>query len=403
MHNPISSSDRKLFIAHAQEVASFYGFSALEEKVKEERAKHKKNPVLPKLPKASTTGDRPEFYDTERYRVLKSFIDVGIINSPTPLFVHHDTDTAKKEAPTYFGLDIMCTTKSVAEAIIIQTSATILSEAGHKDIYVEINSLGDQESKLLFIKECSAYYRKHMQDLPAECKDALRRNMLDVMHCTKHKECILIQEEAPKPLNFLSDESRDHFQEVLEYLENIDIPYRINTTLMGTHECHTKTVFEIYAGFISDSEEENAKNVLLAQGGRYDELPRKIGFRRNLPAIGISFPLDTQCPKCAAGEIRKRPEPRIFLIQIGFSAKLLSLKVINMLRKENIEMKQSLSRDRLGNQLLQAESMKIPYTIIIGQREALEKTVIVRNMDTRSQESVSVADLSKYLHTVAKC
>lgn len=402
MPKHLSAQEKNTFVTHAQEVASFYGFAPLPDTVKAEKSKLRKNVLLPKVPTFKSPKDRPSFYATDRFRVLKSFIDVGVINSPTPLFVHHGTEQRGKKAPTYFGLDIIHTPKSIAEAIIIQTAKTILTEAGHRDMYVEINSLGDQESKQVFMRECVAYYRKHIQDLPDECKDALRRNVFDVLRCTKHEACRHLQEEAPKPLNFLSDDSRNHFQEVLEYLENMEIPYRINTTLIGTDECHTKTVFEIYAGTMGDEIEGSDPNNLLATGGRYDELPRKIGFRRNLPAIGTSLYLDTPCALCRVKQRKKKKGPQVFLIQIGFSAKLLSLRVIDMLRRDQIEIHQSLSRDRLGSQLKEAETKAIPFTLIIGQKEALDHTVIVRDMNSRSQESIPVEKLSQYLCSMRK-
>ena len=74
-----------------------------------------------------------------------------------------------------------------------------------------------------------------------------------------------------------------------------------------------------------------------------------------------------------------------------------SLKIIEILRKKKIPMYQAISRDRLISQLGLAESMKIPYTIIMGQKEAIEDTVIVRDMENRSQDTVKICDLPKYL------
>ena len=90
-------------------------------------------------------------------------------------------------------------------------------------------------------------------------------------------------------------------------------------------------------------------------------------------------------------------KPKIYFIQLGADAKLKSLNVIEILRKAHIPIMQSLSKDSLGSQLAVAEKLGVPYTIIFGQKEAIENSVIVRNMQTRSQETVKFAKLLEYL------
>ncbi len=90
-------------------------------------------------------------------------------------------------------------------------------------------------------------------------------------------------------------------------------------------------------------------------------------------------------------------KPKIFFIQLGFSAKLQSLSIIEILRKAKIPVLQSLSKDSLSSQLGAAEKMKIPYTIIMGQKEVIDGTVIIRDMDSRSQEEIKVERLAEYI------
>ena len=93
-------------------------------------------------------------------------------------------------------------------------------------------------------------------------------------------------------------------------------------------------------------------------------------------------------------------KPKVYFIQIGFEAKLKSLTVIEMLRKARIPIMQSLSKDSLSAQLAIAEKMMVPHVIIFGQKEAMDETVIVRNMENRSQETVKLAKLPEYLKKI---
>ena len=104
---------------------------------------------------------------------------------------------------------------------------------------------------------------------------------------------------------------------------------------------------------------------------------------------------DAASSSCAAPRILKKP--KIYFIQLGSDAKLKSLNIIEILRKAHIPIAQSLSKDSLGPQLAVAEKLAIPYAIIFGQKEALENSVIVRNMENRSQETVKIPHLLEHL------
>ncbi|MDP3785151.1 MAG: His/Gly/Thr/Pro-type tRNA ligase C-terminal domain-containing protein [bacterium] len=210
--------------------------------------------------------------------------------------------------------------------------------------------------------------------------------MFGLLAC-KNEKCRIIKDSAPKSMNFLSEDSREHFKEVLEYLEFLEIPYEIDHFLVGNRAFSCQTIFEIHDPASRDKCEP------LAMGVRYANIAKKLGFKRDLPGIGIHL---TFKPRNEQKNI-KFLKPKIYFIQLGFDAKLKSLKIIEILRKEKIPMYQAISRDRLVSQLGLAESMKIPYTIIMGQKEAIDNTVIVRDMENRSQDTVKIEDLPKYL------
>ncbi len=396
--------NEEIFNKSAAEIASFYGFHSLRaitekhrinQKEKAKRQNKKTAPVLPR-------GKMP-LYHTERLCVLKVYLEDALHELPPPLLLFHNPsyDNAVcggKLSFRFFGLDIIHVSKSIAEAIIIQVAISILKDHGYKNLFVEINSLGDTESRVRFLKEAHAYYRRSMHELTPSCKDLIRRDIIKVMTCT-HEKCAPVHENAPVPINFLNEQSRTHFTQVLEYLESMEIPYRINNILLGADDSYSKTVFEIHDG-TAINDEDKGSDTLLAQGGRYDELARKMGSRKPINAVGISLCLTAPIPskkKDKKGAQKKIALPKIFLIQLGFEAKLASLRTLELLREAQIPVHQTLSRDRISGQLSVAERMRIPYTIIIGQREAMDHTVIVRNMETRSQEVVPIASLIPFL------
>lgn len=336
----------------------------------------------------------------ERVAVLRYCLNKGISDGPLPVFLYwegwgFDGTAAKKgaERNKRISLDIIGTGKSVAEALLIKTAWTALREDGCTDMTLAINSVGDKESLLKFTRELSAYYRKNITLLPPPCRAALRRDPLLAFFCS-HEKCRSLREEAPKPMTFLSEASRTHFREVLEYIESLEIPYRVDHCLVGGRSFGGETVFEIRVpgSTIGCGSEEN-----VCVGFRYNGAAKRAGFRRDTAAVGATIFVPRSARKGRARRTIRIKKPRIFLLQLGFEAKLQGLKVIEALREARIPLYQALSRDKLATQLSSAENLKIPYSLIMGQKEALENSVIVRNNATRAQETVKVSELPTYL------
>ena len=325
--------------------------------------------------------------------ILKSYHTDQIQNLPQPVLLWSEgTYSGKKSKKRILHLDMIGTPKSIAEATILQTAVAILKEEGFKDIYVEINSIGTKEATAKFQREILNYYKKNLSAVSPTCRQIFKKDALTAHTCAL-EEGDEIAIKAPQAISFLNEESRVHLEEVLEFLETLNIDYRITNSLVGHRGYSTDTVFTIRA---SDSK---GGNVLLGAGSRYNTLPKKCGYKKDVPGVGITLYL----PPLAKTKQSLKPmkKSRFFFIQIGFEAKLKSLEVIEILRKAKIPLYQSISRDKLSAQLSIAEHEKFPYIIVMGQKEAVEDTVIVRDANTRSQDTVKIPDLPNYLKNIA--
>jgi len=286
----------------------------------------------------------------------------------------------------------------------------MLALEGYENIRVEINSIGDKDSIARFARDLTIYYRKHINDMHAECRQLLKKDPFELLGCQNEK-CKKINEDAPRAMNFLSEPSRAHFQEVLEYLEALNIPYKINNNLIGNRKYCTETIFTIVNSQYEKEEKEDnpdqqkdskiknkisVNKKILAVGVRYDGLSRKMGIKREIQGVGISLLI-----KGNRGELRKEikkvKKPFVSFVQLGLESKMLSLSVIEKLRQVKIPLYLSLAKDRLGAQVSAVEKNHNPYSIIMGKKEALEKTVIVRNINTHAQDIVSLDELAKYM------
>lgn len=395
----------------AQEVAVYYGFKPIETPLLE------KEEVF-----ASALGEETDVVEKEMYTfrsrggerlairpeftasVMRSYFEHGMQNLPQPVLLYSYGPVYRHENPQkgrlrqfrQFNLEILGTTKSIADALIIRTLMTILEEYGFKDLIVDINSMGDKETRPAFIKELTNYYKKHLEELCKDCHERIKTNPLRLLDC-KSPSCQPFKDAAPSSLSHLSNDARHHFKEVLQYLEEMGIAYRVNNSLVRGLDYYSRTVFEVIKTDIDTEGKES--EITITGGGRYDYLARMMGSKKDVPGVGTGLGMERimMFPECKNIAPRIMKTPKVYFIQLGFEAKLKSLCVIEVLRKARIPVHQSLSKDSLSAQLSLAEKMKIPFCIIFGQKEAMDNTVIVRNMETHSQDTVKIDALSDYI------
>jgi histidyl-tRNA synthetase len=177
-------------------------------------------------------GDRVAMRPEMTAGTMRAYIENGMNNLPQPVMLYHSGPVFRHDSPQKgryrqfygFDLDAFGSEKSIVDALIIRTAYTILEEAGAKDLSVDINSIGDKECRGKYIKELTNYYKKHIKDLPAVDKERLTNNPLRILD-SKDPKTIALNEEAPDAVSYLCPACKKHFKEVLEYLEEMEIPY----------------------------------------------------------------------------------------------------------------------------------------------------------------------------------
>lgn len=395
------------FFEKAQEVAVYYGFKPIE------------TPIL-EFEETFTTavGIGTDIVDKEMYTLktkggdhlamrpeqtaglMRAYIEHGMQAQPQPVLLYHSGPVFRHDKPQkgryrqfyQFDVDALGSEKSIVDALVIKTIYTILEECGGKNLCVTINSIGDKDSRPTYIRELTNYYKKHIDKLAPIDQERLKTNPLRILD-SKEESTIEINAGAPDSVSYLSPSGKKHFKEVLECLDQMGIPYQIDKMLVRGLSYYTHTVCEIIM------ENEDGSKMTIAGGGRYDYLGKQLGGKKDVPAMGMSIGIDRIIEQPWFKDLSPRimKKPKVYFIQVGLEAKLKSLNVIEILRKAHIPVMQSLSKDSLGAQLAVAEKSGTPYVMIFGQMEAVHDTVIVRNMETRSQDTVKIAELANYL------
>lgn len=421
------------FNEKASEVAMYYGFSPIETPLLEQKEVF-----------TSGIGEGTDIVEKEMYElktkggdhlvlrpegsaaIMRSYIENGMGSWPHPVmlyykgnfFRHERTQKGRYRQFKQFGIECLGSSKSIMDAIVIHTTLTILHEIGLKDLIVDLNTIGGPDSRAKYVKELTNYYRQHLDEMPTDARKRLVSNPLRILD-SKDPKMTALNEEAPESISYLNQSDRQHFKEVLEYLEELQVPYRINHRLVRGLDYYTRTVFEVFDNSPDQNEKQSEENeadiesessaqradppwIALAAGGRYDSLATTLGHKKEVPSIGAAIGIDRVLLHAETKKLSPRiiKKPKVFFIQIGFEAKLKSLRIIEILRKARVPIKQTLNKDSLSAQLGLAEKLEIPYCIIFGQKECLEDTVIVRNMETHKQDTICICDLKEYLKTL---
>jgi len=358
-------------IKHAADVASFYGFRPAREF---ERARAYNFSVV-----SSICTARLE----EKHEPVLAWWA-----SPTPAHVPLGTDAREVGE---FGLHIAGTHEPVGEIVLLKTLSAIVGEWGAPVRALRLNALGDRDSKARYARELTFYFRKHLDQLCETCKDELSRNPLAPFTCSR-EECRALSANAPRAMNFLSEKSRAHFREVLEHIEGLGLPYELDDGLV--HDERESQI--LFALDVNDD-----ATIHTAWGGRFDDHVRKTTSRKD--ATGLSASIFFRKKGLSAGSFQAsqgRRIPKVFFVQLGLQAKLRGLNVIDELRHAQVPILQSFDAMKLGPQLEAAKASGVSHLIIMGAREALDGTVIVREVNNSAQTIVELGALPRFLKTL---
>lgn len=394
------------FYEKAQEIAEYYGFEGIETPILEHtevflKGLDAEDDAVKEMYSFTTKGKdslamRPE----GTAPIMRSYIEHGMGSLPQPVFLYYGGPYFRHEKPQkgryrqfyQLGLEIIGSEKAVLDAIIIQTGYQILKETG-RNISIKLNTLGDAEVRKEYLKKLTAYYKKHSDEISAKDRQRLETNPLRILD-SKEESTKKVNEHAPTLMATLNEVSSKHFKLVLEYLDEAHIPYEIDHALVRGLDYYTHTVFEYVV-----HNEDGSPSLALGGGGRYDGLAKTMGHTKDIPAVGLALGVDRilEITKEGTFNPKIRKQPKFFFIQLGYEAKAKSFGIIEILRKKNYALKHSLSKNNLSMQLGTAESLGIPYALIFGKKEAIDGTVIVRNMKTQSQDTVEITKLTDYL------
>ncbi len=307
-------------------------------------------------------------------------------SSRQPLFLWHTNIApgrpAQKKATIQFhaiGAD-----RAIADVVVIRALVALARDLFHEEPTVRVNSMGDKETRARYARELGNFFKKRANSLPEECTSCAKRDALEAAELAIANA---YADDLPAPTEHLSDASRKRFEDLLEYLEMTETPYELAKDLISRGNIWNDVCFELTIG-----------DRRVAWGSRYGDLTRHFFPGQGLSATGAVFQIASE-----GKLVKKPPVPRLrfSFVHIGDEAKRLSIRLADEFRKAHVPLTQHIGVESLTEQLHLAERTNPPYLLIMGRKEALENTAILRNRKTQEQTVIPLFGLAEQLKAVA--
>ena len=332
--------------------------------------------------------------------IVRSFIENKLYAENLPLKAWYLGPMFRYERPQagryrefyQFGFEAFGSSDAMMDAEVIGIVCNLFKILGLKGVSVNINTLGDKESRENYRKALLDYFKPYLNDLCDDCRRRYEKNPLRILDC-KVDSSNEIMKNAPKMTDYLNEESRIHFDKVKEYLDAMGINYKVNPSIVRGLDYYTHTVFEVQA----DIEGFGSQNTLAA-GGRYDHLVEFVGGP-SVPGVGFAVGLERLFLALDAEniDIREIICPDVYIFSAEDEQKPYVLSLSNDLRLAGFNVEIDYNGKSFKSNFKQADKVNARYIIIIGEEEVESKLLTVKNNETKEEYKVKLDKIIEFL------
>ena len=309
-----------------------------------------------------------------------------------PMFRHERPQAGRLRQFHQFGVEYFGTQDSKADVDVIALLWRFLSDLALPDLTLEMNSLGTSADRAAYLPVLVSYLKSRTNELCDNCRRRLETNPLRVLDC-KVPGCRAATEDAPQLISHLSPTAKSHFDEVLSILTALGIPFRINPRLVRGLDYYCLTAFEITSSHLG------AQNAVGA-GGRYDGLVELLGGP-STPAVGFAAGLERIAMMLPEQSLPPVPMS-VYIAAFGSLGSPAGVRLLDALRKAGISAHTDYRATTLKGHLRQADRSGCRFAVLLGDDEATTGSAVVRDMDSKAQDTVAMADVPRYFLSLIK-
>ena len=332
--------------------------------------------------------------------VVRSFIENKCYAEPDVRKYYYNGTMYRYERPqtgrmrefTQFGVEVLGSNEPIVDAEVISLQYRILEALGISNLQVNINTLGDSESRLNYKEALVKYLEPHIDNLCEDCRERFKTNPLRILDCKVDEDNEILL-NAPKTIDYLTPAAKERFEKVLKYLDLLEIDYEVNPKIVRGLDYYDHTVFEIVS-----LDNKESKTSVLGGGGRYNKLIKELDGPES---FGIGFACGKDRIVNMLKEIPMYQEIKknidVFVMYVSEEEKLYSLDIVQNLRLNGI----SCETDNLGKglkgQFKQADRLNAKYLVILNNEDLKMGLVTIKDNATKEEEKVDVSEVTDYI------
>ncbi|MEF2609906.1 MAG: histidine--tRNA ligase [Faecalicoccus sp.] len=334
--------------------------------------------------------------------VVRSFVENKMYANPDlPVKLYYMGPMARHERPqkgrlrifNQFGVECLGNKSPYTDVETIALAFSILKALGLQDLKVCLNTLGDDDSRANYRQALKDYFAPYKEELCSDCKRRYEQNPLRILDCKvdKDKECM---KHVPKMKDYLNEESKSYFDTVCALLDELEIPYEIDDQLVRGLDYYTHTVFEI----VSLNKEMGAQSTVLA-GGRYDGLIPYFGGPEAMSGIGWALGMERLLIALEAEgiELGQKPDLDVFVMCLDEEARTYAFKALTELRAYGYRCEMDMLGRGFKGQFKAADRSHAQFALLLGNKEAQDQTITIKNLKEKTQETIARETLIGYV------
>ena len=330
--------------------------------------------------------------------VVRAFIENGLAGGALPLKMYYITPVFRYERPQagrlrehhQFGVEIFGGKGPETDAEVILLARDYIAALGVEGVELNINSIGCKHCRPKFNEALKEYLRPHLPEMCGTCNARFEKNPLRILDC-KEEACAKINEGAPRSIDYLCDECREHFEKLCAILDSCGVKYKINPKLVRGLDYYSKTVFEFVSTAIG------SQGTVLG-GGRYDTLIENLGGP-SVPAIGFGSGIERMLLvlENTGKGIPQEPPLGVYVAGLDEEGRRAAFALVADLRARGIAADFDHASRSVKAQFKYAGKVGARYVVVIGSNELAEGRYTVKNMADSASESVAAEECAAYL------
>ena len=311
-----------------------------------------------------------------------------------PVFRYERPQLGRYRQFNQFGVEAVGNNSPEIDVETITLAYSILSSLNLENVTITLSTLGDDESRNAYKEALKKYFAAHLDEMCPDCHSRFELNPLRILDC-KVPEDQQIVKGAPKMKDYLSAAAKKRFDRVLSLLDDLNIPYQVDDTLVRGLDYYAETVFEFH--YVSKTGNDYGA---IGAGGHYDKLVKELG---GPDAAGVGFSFGIERLYSVLKDDNLLPSGldnplELYVMPLGEAAKSLALQVAAELRLSGYRTDICYEDVKLGNMFKRAERKGAQFAIIIGEDEVNKQEVVIKNLKTTEQKS---CPLDKLVETIS--